>query len=157
MNDLFARVHILEAPYFIDRKYDYLIPKELSDRVCVGSVVSVPFGKGNKNSYAVVFEITDFTDYSGVKSIADVVDDVVLNDELLRLCVFLKDRTFCTIGDAVKSAVPVSAFGKMFSVYSLSDGVDYSEYGENAKNICRYLHDHPFSRYNTLFLLETKE
>ncbi len=150
MNDLFARVHILDAPYFIDGLYDYLIPQHLHSRVCVGSVVSVPFGKGNKSAYAVVFNIADKTEFNGVKSIIDVVPDVVLNDELLKLCVFLKDRTFCTIGDAVKSAVPVSAFGKMYTVYSLADGVDIDSFSENAKNICTYLKENPSSKYDTI-------
>ncbi len=150
MNGLFARVHVLDAPYFIDWKYDYHIPKELANKVKIGSVVSVPFGKGNKNMYAVVFDITDTTDFNGVKSVLDIIPDVFLNDELLKLCVFLKDRTFCTIGDAVKSAVPVSAFGKMYTVYSLSDGIDFESFGENAREICLYLKQNPRSRYNTL-------
>ncbi len=150
MNDLFARVYVLDAPYFIDRKFDYLIPSELRAKVLVGSVVTVPFGKGNKGSYAVVFEITDTTDFNGVKSVLDVIPDVILNDEMMKLCLFLKDRTFCTVGDAVKSAVPVSAFGKMYSVYSLAEGVDFENFGENAKNICAYLKDNPKSKYEQL-------
>ena len=150
MIDLFARVHILDAPYFIDRKYDYFIPADLTDRVKRGAVVSVPFGKGNKSSYAVVFEVTDKTDFNGVKAVVDVVPDVFLNEELIKLCEFLKERTFCTIGDAVKSAVPVSAFGKMFILYSLAEGVDFESFGENAGAICRYLKENPLSRYNAL-------
>ena len=90
MNDLFARVYVLDAPYFIDRKFDYLIPSELRAKVLVGSVVTVPFGKGNKGSYAVVFEITDTTDFNGVKSVLDIIPDVILNDEMMKLCLFLK-------------------------------------------------------------------
>jgi len=150
MNDLFARVHILDAPYFVDRKFDYLIPSELWSKVVVGSVVSVPFGKGNKSTYAVVFEITDKTEFNGVKSVIDIIPDVCLNDEMMKLCVFLKDRTFCSIGDVVKSAVPVSAFGKMYSVYSLAEGVEYETFGENARNICEYLKNCPDSRYISL-------
>ena len=150
MNDLFARVHILDAPYFIDGRFDYLIPERLSESVKAGSVVSVPFGKGNKSVYAVVFEVTDRTEYKGVKSVIDVIPDVFLNDELIRLCMFMKDRTFCSIGDAVKSAVPVSAFGKMYTLYSLADNVDYSGYNDNAKAICEYLENNPRSKYEQL-------
>ncbi|MBR5314774.1 MAG: primosomal protein N', partial [Clostridia bacterium] len=150
MIDLFARVYVLDAPYFIDRKFDYSIPQELQGRIKKGSLVSVPFGKGNKGSYALVAEITDKTEFGGVKSVLDVVNDVELNEEAYKLCMFLKDRTFCTIGDAVKTVVPVSAFGKMYSVYSLADGVDFESFGENAKEICSYLKAHPNSKYGTL-------
>ncbi len=150
MKDLFARVHILDAPYFIDGLFDYLIPQRLHDKIAIGSVVSVPFGKGNKSSYAVVFGIADKTEFNGVKSVIDIVPDVFLNDELLKLCSFLKDRTFCTIGDAVKSTVPISAFGKMYTVYSLAEGVDIDSFSENARNICIYLKENPSSKFDTL-------
>ena len=150
MNDLFARVYVLDAPYFIDRKYDYLVPLELRGKLKVGSVVSVPFGKGNKSSYAVVFEFADSTEFSGVKSVIDIIDDIYLNDEMRKICLFLKDRTFCSIGDAVKSAVPVAAFGKMYNLYSLSDNVDIEPFGNNAKDICVYLKDNPKTKYSTL-------
>ena len=150
MNGSFARVHILDAPYFIDKSYDYKLPERLTDSVQVGSIVTVPFGKGNKPSYGVVYGLTESCDYSGVKSVIDVVPDVVLNDEMLKLCAFLKDRAFCSIGDAVKSAVPVAAFGKMSTLYSLADGVDYTEFGGNARKICEYLHKNPDSPYKTI-------
>ena len=150
MNDLFARVYVLDAPYFIDRKYDYIVPSELRGKIKVGSVVSVPFGKGNKSSYAVVFEFTDSTEFSGVKSVIDVIPDIYLNDEMRKICLFLKDRTFCSIGDAVKSAVPVAAFGKMYNLYSLSDNIDIESFGTNARDICSYLKDNPKSKYTTL-------
>lgn len=150
MNGLFARVHVLDAPYFIDRVYDYSIPDRLADIVTVGSIVTIPFGKGNKPCYGAVYGLTDSCEYTGVKSVLDVVSDVVLNDEMLKLCAFLKDRTFCSIGDAVKSAVPVAAFGKMSTLYSLADGVDYTGFGENARKICDYLDKNPASPYKTL-------
>ena len=42
MSGLFARVHVLDAPYFIDRCYDYSIPDRLADIVTVGSIVTIP-------------------------------------------------------------------------------------------------------------------
>jgi len=150
MSSLFARVHVLDAPYFIDKKYDYYVPSAIQDRVCVGSVVSVPFGKGNKSSYAVVFELTSETEYNGVKSVLDIVTGVFLNDEILRLCEFLKDRTLCTIGDAVKSAVPISAFGKMYSTYTLAENVDIDSFNEKSSEICLFIKNNPKARYNTI-------
>ncbi len=150
MGDLFARVHVLDAPYFIDKKYDYMVPSDLVDRIRVGSIVSVPFGKGNKSSYAVVFELTSSSEYNGVKMLNDVHMGITLNDELLRLCEFLKDRTFCTIGDAVKSAVPISAFGKMYDIYSLAEGYNIDNFNESAREICLYLKNNPASSFGTM-------
>ena len=139
MADMYADIIVDISHEKVDRPFQYCVPESLQEQVEVGCCVQVPFGKGNKSSYAVVFEFSDSTEFSGVKSVIDVIPDIYLNDEMRKLCQFLKDRTFCSIGDAVKSAVPVAAFGKMYSLYSLADNVDIDSFAENAKNICLYL------------------
>ena len=49
----FASVYILEAPYHADREYDYFVPPEF-DGVTVGSAVTVPFGRSNRKTAAIV-------------------------------------------------------------------------------------------------------
>ena len=42
-----AKVAVSAATYSIDRPYDYLIPEEFSDAICVGTRVELPFGKSD--------------------------------------------------------------------------------------------------------------
>ena len=42
----------------LDRTFQYIIPEELISQVRIGSVVSVPFGKGNKETKGYVIDIT---------------------------------------------------------------------------------------------------
>ena len=52
-----ASVYLLDAPYSIDRPFDYFIPGELREKICLGCFVCVPFGKGNRPMTAVVFDL----------------------------------------------------------------------------------------------------
>ena len=51
----YVNVHLLNAPYHIDRPYTYEVPLELCcEDIRRGSIVCVPFGKSNKQSFGVV-------------------------------------------------------------------------------------------------------
>ena len=47
---MYCEVYLFDAPYHIDRPFDY----EAIDGVCRGSIVKVPFGKGDKLRHGVV-------------------------------------------------------------------------------------------------------
>lgn len=109
-----ARVCIFDLPYHADRLFDYRIPTELEGSVLPGSLVSVPFGKGNRGIPAVVFEITDTTELDSLKPISSVArNGPMIGTEQLRLAAFLKSHTLCSYGDAVKVQVPSAAFSKV--------------------------------------------
>jgi len=113
-----ARVRILELPYSADKSYDYSIPQELLGRVHIGSLVLVGFGfsagGGTKRS-AVVTDISDSSEYPSLKPILAVADDrYSLNFELLGLCAFLHERTFCSMGEAVQTVLPTGAQSSLF-------------------------------------------
>jgi len=72
----YARVYLLDTPFCIDKPYDYFIPIEMRDSVNVGSFVSVPFGNGNRQKLALVFELADHTDSKQTKPIFSTVSSV---------------------------------------------------------------------------------
>ena len=63
MTKEYARVYLLDAPFCIDRIYDYYVPTELRDSISPGCFVSVPFGGGNRPKLAIVLEKTAYTIY----------------------------------------------------------------------------------------------
>lgn len=104
-----ARVHILELPYSADRVYDYEIPENLSGRIHAGSLVSVDFG-ASKRRCALVAELCDSSEYDRLKPVLAVADDrFSLDEELLGLCMFLRERTFSSTGEAVGAILPPGA------------------------------------------------
>jgi len=109
-----ARVRILELPHAADKCYDYQIPPELSGRVTRGSLVMVNFG-GTAKRTALVVGLSETSKYESLKPILSVSDPrFFLNDELLELCDFLRERTFCSTGDAVQTILPGGAMNTLF-------------------------------------------
>ena len=53
----YARVYILDNPYFIDGTYDYFIPYSMRGEIGRGCFVTVPFGRSNRKQMALVAEL----------------------------------------------------------------------------------------------------
>ena len=103
---MYCEVYLFDAPYHIDRPFDYFCGENVRE----GSIVKVPFGKANNIRYAVVTKLKDTVEGEGIKSILSVFDDSLsLNNEMLSLCLFMKGHTLCTFGEAVKCLLPQGA------------------------------------------------
>jgi len=102
-----AKIAVSAATYWIDRPYDYLIPDELAEKARPGVRVYVPFAKGNRRSEGVILALSDQSEQEKLKSILAVLDEEpVLSDEQLHLALFMRERFFCTVFDAVKAMLP---------------------------------------------------
>lgn len=118
----YAGVCLLDNPYSIDGIYDYVIPEELAGEISAGSFVTVPFGTANGRRLALVTEIRDHSAYKEAKSILSVCpEEMFLNEEMLGLCAFMKLRTLCTTGDAVRAMIPASSLSRLVTTYALSE------------------------------------
>ena len=103
---MYCEVYLFDAPYHIDRPFDYSCP----DNLKAGSIVRVPFGKANNIRYGVVTKVKETAEGEGIKPIYSVFDESLsLNDEMLSLCLFMKGHTLCTFGEAVKCLIPQGA------------------------------------------------
>ena len=102
-----AKIAVSAATYWIDRPYDYRIPEELAPKAVPGARVFVPFSKGNRRSEGVILALSDHSDYENLKNILAVLDEEpVLDAEQIQLALFMRDRFFCTVYDAVKAILP---------------------------------------------------
>ena len=128
----YAKVHIISAPYHIDKAYTYHLPLELAKKVRVGSVVVVPFGGGNKQKLALVTELSDKSDCAVTKPVLGVPGKYMFVDgELLELCKFMKEHLFCSLGDAASCVLPSGLGVKSTRIYSASEYIKKEEYGLN--------------------------
>ena len=122
MNNSVARVYLLDAPYHIDKLYDYYVPEELRTVLTVGSFVAVPFGGGNKKQLALIGGLSDASDYTSLKPIiTPVCQSIVLDSEMLGLCMYMKEHFLCTVGDAVKAILPSNALTKVKEYYTVTE------------------------------------
>ena len=123
----YAGLHILKAPYHIDNGFDYFIPPHLRDDISVGDFVTVPFGNSNKREIALVISLKDFPDKKDqtCKPIVSIFEkDFSLSEEMQKLCLFMKEQTLCTVGEAVKSLMPSSVLTKPYETYKFSKDAD---------------------------------
>ena len=115
---------MLDTPYHVDVAYDYIIPPEMKDAVTVGSFVMVPFGIRNQLRAGLVAEIKDSSEYKDLKMIRHLCpESIALGDEMMGLAAFLRGRTLCSIGDAVRAMVPTAALTRLSELYSVNPSI----------------------------------
>lgn len=121
----YAKVAVESAVFTFDKAFDYAIPKQLEESVKKGVRVTVPFGNGNKKRLGIVFDITDSTESKKTKKISEVLDEKpLLNDEMLSLAEWIKDRTFCTLYEAAKAMLPTGINHRMVLSYAADPEAD---------------------------------
>lgn len=110
MAERYARIIIDISHEKVDRTFDYRIPERLYEDVVVGSLVLIPFGKGNAMRKGYVVGITPHADYDRdkIKEIAGIVTDSVTAESLLiSLAWWLKEQYGSTMNQALKTVLPV--------------------------------------------------
>lgn len=108
---MFAEIAIENTLYAFDMLYTYSVPENLKERISAGARVVVPFGKGDRRRIGLVFSISEELPESigkrRCKAVESIVDETpVISEELLKLCVWLSENTFCTYYDAFRAILP---------------------------------------------------
>ena len=125
---MYCGVYILDVPYGADKRYDYAVPPSLLSEVFPGAVVSVPFGGASRRSYAVVVELSQTTSAKRTKSILAVLDRrFCLTPEMLKIALFLRERTLCTTGEAVHTLLPPGVFSGIRERFFLASATPSDE------------------------------
>jgi len=120
-----AKVAVSAANYVIDRPFDYAVPEQLQGKVQPGVRVIVPFSRGNRRTEGIVLSIGGESSYKEIKYIDSVLDEApVLTDEQIRLALWIRERCFCTVYDAVKAMLPVGLWYSLSCTYRITEGTD---------------------------------
>lgn len=110
---MICEVYLFDVPYHIDKTFDYLAPENAE----IGNIVKVPFGKGDTLRFGVIFKFKEQSSEQNVKPVHSVLGDrVSLNEEMLGLCLFLKEHTLCTFGEAARTVLPPGALSEKLNV-----------------------------------------
>ncbi len=124
MNDLIALVAVENTSYSFDTLFSYAVPDELQGTLRAGMRAAVPFGRGNRSRMGLVFRIEN-GDTSKLKSLLFAADEEpCISEELLKLCEWLRDTTFCTYYDAFRAVLPSGLNFSLRTQYSVNE--DYS-------------------------------
>lgn len=115
-----VRVAVDKAAFHFDKLFSYTVP-DGTPCPAPGCRVLVPFGRGNALRQALVME-TGVEAGEKLKPLFAVVDDApLLNEEMLGLVSWLKEHTFCTYYDVVKTILPSGLSQDIFCSYHLGD------------------------------------
>ena len=94
----------------LDRYFQYRIPPSLVSQVQIGTPVYVPFGRGNRRTRGYIVELTDRQEYEGseMKELSEVIQtEVAVEDQLVQLAVWMKQRYGSTLNQCLKTVMPV--------------------------------------------------
>lgn len=110
---MFCEVYLLDVPYHLDRPFDY----ECSDEAVEGALVKVPFGKANKLRFGIIVKLKDKAEGNNIKPVHSSLDGRLrLTEQMCGLCLFLKEHTLCTFGEAVRCILPPGALSDKLNV-----------------------------------------
>lgn len=118
-----ARIAVAAATYWLDKPYDYLIPESLRGIVRPGMRVTVPFSRGNRRSEGIVLSLSVKSEFGDkLKPIDALLDsEPVLTEQQIKLALWMHDRLFCTVYDAVKTILPAGFWFKSDGVRKVND------------------------------------
>lgn len=124
-----AAVAVSNTTFGYDRRYKYLIPLNLEERVFVGGRVIVPFGKGNRKRIGVVItiesisDLPDSEDVTIFKPLRSVIDnEPLLNAEMLELMMWIRETTLCTYFEAFRTLIPIGLSVNFTQKYEVAKG-----------------------------------
>lgn len=105
---IYADVLIEYETKTLDKVFTYKIPSFLLDKIQVGMKVKIPFN--TKMINGLVLKIKDNYDLNfDVREIHEVLnEDIVFNDEMMKMAEKLKDLTLCSLTTAFKTMMPAS-------------------------------------------------
>lgn len=117
-----AQIAVSNISFAFDKPFSYLVPQALVPEIVPGTRVVVPFGRSNRKRTGIVLSTEPaLPEDNRLKNILYVPDtEVLLNDEMLDLVLWLKENTFCTYYDAVRTMVPSGMNVKVQESYEIS-------------------------------------
>ena len=103
----YAKIAVSDVTFWVDRPYDYAVPASLSEKTLPGMRVTVPFSRGNRKAEGIVLSVSDHCDYDSPKALIALLDDApVLTEQQIRLALWMRERFFCTVYEAVRAILP---------------------------------------------------
>lgn len=138
-----AAVAVHSAAYAFDKPFHYLLPPELYRQHLEGCRVIVPFGRGNQKRVGLVLSVSEGVGETrkGLKRIISIADaQPILNEEQLLLMHWLKENTFCTYYDAIRTLLPSALQLRVQEHYCFAPDADESTLTAEQKQLVQFLH-----------------
>ena len=153
-----AQIAVENTLFAFDKLFSYKIPEELEEKAKAGKRAAVPFGKGSKKRVGLIFKIEendkpdDTEENAKLKPISAIIDEEpVVSEEMLGLCRWLKENTFCTYFDAFRAILPTGLSYSMKSRFELNKNFDGNTLPEDEKKLVKALETAGKSELETIY------
>lgn len=132
----YAKVIVRNNSTHTDNLFTYEIPEFLSENICIGHRVLVPFGMYNKPVEAFVFEIDDYVDENiKTKKITDLLDEEpIFNKDDINLIIWMKNKYLCKYIDCINLLYPKGYKLNNYKVINLIDE-NYTSENKNEQKL----------------------
>ena len=108
-----AKIAVSGIPFRLDRPFDYAIPLDMKEKVQPGVRVEVPFTRANRRTEGIVLALAPIGAYEKLKPISEVLDETpILTQAQIKLALWMHERFFCTVYEAVKAMLPTGLWFK---------------------------------------------
>ncbi len=121
-----AKIAVSAAAYAIDLPYTYLLPGELGELARPGMRAMVPFGQGNRPVEGMILSVGPETEEPAfqLKQVLTLLDDApVVDEKAIQLALWMRERLFCTVYEAVRAMLPAGLYFSLKDQYVLEKGV----------------------------------
>lgn len=140
-----VRVAVSQIVFAIDKAYNYRIPEQFYGKISPGMRLMVPFGRANRRCEAMALSLEHQEDAEELKEVIDVLDaEPILDEDGLRLAVWVRDQCFCTLYDVFRAMLPSGLWYRFGQVYIPREGATEEEFiaalpgNSNAAELAEY-------------------
>ena len=158
MSELYADIIIDISIESLDRPFQYRVPAELADSICIGNRVRVPFGNGNRFISGFVLELSDEAKIEAgrIKEIDSIItDETLVEQKLISLAYWMKTQYGSTMNHALKTVLPMKKQIRKKEERTVRLLLDENEALEN---LAEYKKGHYVARYRLMDeLIKEKE
>lgn len=121
---LLGKIAVSAANFFLDKPYTYRIPKAFAQQIQPGMRVLVPFGRGNRHTEGVVLALYQGEPLPRCKNVISLLDErPVLNQEGIQLALWMRERYFCSVYEAMRAMLPAGLYFALKDRYRIPENV----------------------------------
>lgn len=156
---IFADVIVDISHEKLDRSFQYIIPEGLENKVYVGVMVKIPFGKGNRIISGYVIGITHIPawEIDKMKEISYVeTKKVAVESELINLAWFIRENYGATMNQALKTVIPVKEKTKAVEDRTITFTDSYKNEEKQKEIIVLWERKHASARLRLVMELKNK-
>ena len=123
----------------LNKVFDYNIPQNLEDKVAIGSIVLIPFGRNKKLEEGFVTNIKESTSFE-VKDIAGV-EKASLTEEKIALSKWMAKKYFSNIAECMKLMLKPGTTSKNFANRISEKQATFAKINISKEELSKYIAD----------------